>query len=168
MSEGTLFFYNAAKAGTVLKAIKLGKVDGATSKVGDGEFRDTYPLAGADIAYTIDDHVFTGGHAITRYIGVKAGLYPTDAKEGLIADEILDLIRTTKSAVHGGRGGYEGTLKSIESLLGNSGFAIGSKLSIIDLELATLISWIGTRDKAVESKIAGFENLKKSVAAGSA
>jgi glutathione S-transferase len=78
------------------------------------------------------------------------------------------LIRSTKSTVHGGRGSYDGFLKSIESLLGSSGFAVGNKLSIIDLELANLISWIGTRDKDVTNKIAGFENLKKSIAAAEA
>jgi prostaglandin-H2 D-isomerase / glutathione transferase len=55
------------------------------------EFRKSTPFGQAP-TFEVDGVMVTQSDAITRYVGKLAGLYPTDAFEALLCDEILSVI----------------------------------------------------------------------------
>ena len=127
-------------------------------------------------AIEIDGKLFAQSMAILRYVGKLAGLYPSDALEALRVDELLEAvldIRGKMSVTYAmpdsekvearkklADSFIKPHLKNIELRINNQeggfkGFAVGSKLSVADLVLASdLAGYKSGRIDGIEASIA--------------
>ncbi len=63
-----------------------------------GEIRKTTPLGQVPTLH-VDGAQITQSDAITRYAGKLAGLYPTDAYQALLCDEVLGVVEDANNAI---------------------------------------------------------------------
>ena len=63
-----------------------------------GELKSTLPLGAVPVA-EIDGETYTQCNALNRYFGKQAGLYPDDAWQAFLCDEVMDIIEDASNAL---------------------------------------------------------------------
>ncbi len=88
------FDFHGGRAEPVRLAMHIGGIDFEDNRFGYpvfAEFRKTTPF-GQVPTLEVDGVMVTQSDAMTRYVGKLAGLYPTDAYQALLCDEVLSVI----------------------------------------------------------------------------
>lgn len=90
----TYFDFNGGRAEPTRLALHLGGIAFEDSRFGFADFaevRKSTPLNQVPVLH-VDGVQVTQSDAITRYVGKLAGLYPLDAFQALLCDEVLDAV----------------------------------------------------------------------------
>lgn len=88
----TYFDFNGGRAEPTRLALHIGGITFEDSRFGFADFaevRKSTPLNQVPVLH-VDGVQVTQSDAITRYVGKLAGLYPLDAFQALLCDEVLD------------------------------------------------------------------------------
>lgn len=88
----TYFDFHGGRGEPVRLALHIGGIAFEDKRFGFAEFaevRKTTPLSQVPVLH-VDGVQVTQSDAITRYAGKLAGLYPTDAFQALLCDEVMD------------------------------------------------------------------------------
>ncbi len=124
------------------------------------EVRKTTPFGQVPVV-ELDGEKITQSNALTRYFGKQAGLYPEDAYQALMCDEVMDVIEDISHKLSATMGMTGETLKSareqlIEPLItyikwlgarltrqGGKYFA-DNRLTIADLKVIVVVQWLSS------------------------
>lgn len=90
----TYFDVHGGRGEPIRLALHLGGIAFEDKRFGYAEFaevRKTTPLSQVPVLH-VDGVQVTQSDAITRYAGKLAGLYPTDAFQALLCDEVMDAV----------------------------------------------------------------------------
>lgn len=90
----TYFDFNGGRAQPSRLAMHIGGIEFEDHRFSFPEFRDvckTTPFGQVPVL-TVDGVVVTQSDSILRYVGKLAGLYPTDAYQALLCDEVMYVV----------------------------------------------------------------------------
>lgn len=160
----TYFDFPGGRAEPIRLALHLGGIafeDARFAPADFAEIRKTTPLNQVPVLH-IDGRVVTQSDAIARYVGKLAGLYPADALQALLCDEVLGALEDVNVKI-GATFGLQGeALKTARDALatdtlprylrwlerqldahGGAYFA-DNRLTIADLKALIVLRWIGS------------------------
>lgn len=157
MAIDELIANHPSVVGSILNASKQGNVKLQFTPMDRKVLDKTYPVAAehGGVVLKHGDFVMERSHGIIRYFAAKAGLIPSDPLQAALVDELLEGIIRVRAAVGKSDDDHtiKATVKALENQAGSKGFAVGSKLSIIDFELAELFAWLSAKvSKLIERK----------------
>jgi glutathione S-transferase len=155
----TYFDFHGGRAEPARLAMHIGNIafeDHRFTYADFAEIRKSTPFKQVPVLH-VDGVLITQSSAITRYVGKLAGLYPTDAYQALLCDEVMDVVEdaTVKmgptfgltgdalaqartALVQGALPMYLGWLQSQLEAHGGTYFA-DSRLTIADLKVFTYV-----------------------------
>lgn len=121
------------------------------------EVKPKTPFGQLPVLY-VDGKVAAQSNAILRYVGKLGGLYPESPEQALEVDEVLDTLYDITQAMFGGRGlspeafrasrekfvsedvpRLAGGLEKRLAVFGEGPWAVGSKVSIADLQITVIV-----------------------------
>ncbi|MEI8170723.1 MAG: glutathione S-transferase family protein [Rhodoferax sp.] len=155
----TYFDFNGGRAEPARLALHMGGIAFEDSRFGFADFaevRKSTPLGQVPVLH-VDGVQVTQSDAITRYVGKLTGLYPLDAFQALLCDEVLDgvedanvklgttfgltgdaLKEARTALVNGALPQYLGWLQTQLQAHGGQYFA-DNRLTIADLKVFTFV-----------------------------
>ena len=155
----TYFDFNGGRAEPARLALHIGGIAFEDSRFGFADFaevRKSTPLGQVPVLH-VDGVQVTQSDAITRYVGKLTGLYPLDAFQALLCDEVLDgvedanvklgttfgltgdaLKEARTALVNGALPQYLGWLQTQLQAHGGQYFA-DNRLTIADLKVFTFV-----------------------------
>lgn len=155
-----LFLYQNAKARGAMAMKDALKLDIEVQRIAEQEFKETYPLAGGDIAMKLEDGtIIQSLFAIHAHLGKS--IFPKDAKVQLKHDEGYELVRNLRSMTLKGK--QDDALAALEKLMDDGGFAVGTSITPLDYHVMETTSWVGTRVKDLD--LSKYPKIQKSIAA---
>lgn len=98
----TYFDFHGGRAEPIRMALSMGGIEFEDVRISFAEFRelrDGYPLK-AIPTMEVDGVVYTQCNAMTRYAGRLTGLYPEDAWDAFLCDELLDAAEDASNAIN--------------------------------------------------------------------
>ena len=160
----TYFDFHGGRAEPARLALHIGGIAFEDSRFGFADFaevRKSTPLGQVPTLH-VDGVQVTQSDAITRYVGKLAGLYPTDAFQALLCDEVLDAVEDVNvklgttfgltgdalkdartALVNGALPQYLGWLQTQLQAHGGEYFA-DNRLTIADLKVFTCVQGLNS------------------------
>ena len=133
----TYFDVHGGRGEPVRLALHIGGIAFEDKRFGFAEFaevRKTTPLSQVPVLH-VDGVQVTQSDAITRYAGKLAGLYPTDAFQALLCDEVMD--------------GLEEVNMKLGTTFGLTGDALkDARTALVDGPLPKYLGWLQAQLKA--------------------
>jgi glutathione S-transferase len=160
----TYFDFNGGRAEPTRLALHIGGIAFEDNRFGFADFaevRKSTPLNQVPVLH-VDGVQVTQSDAITRYVGKLAGLYPLDAFQALLCDEVLDAVEDVNvklgttfgltgdalkeartALVNGALPQYLGWLQTQLQAHGGQYFA-DNRLTIADLKVFTFVQGLNS------------------------
>ncbi|KAJ3053569.1 hypothetical protein HK097_003946 [Rhizophlyctis rosea] len=181
------YFNMKARAEPIRLALAIGDIpfeDERLTREQFAELKETYPFGQLPILTIDHKTVIAQQHAILRYVGRFAGLYPEDPIEQAKVDQFLGFAEDINFAVGKTLHTTDPTLKksqreelsskTLPKLFGYlersasqtaTGYLVGSKLTVADIVLYCFDGWLrmGVLDHVSPTILDGFPTLMKIV-----
>lgn len=97
----TYFNLDGGRAEPIRLALSIAGIEFEDNRISFpqfGEIKNTLPLGAIPVA-EIDGVTYTQCNALNRYFGKQAGLYPDDAWQAFLCDEVMDIVEDASNAV---------------------------------------------------------------------
>eukprot|EP00397_Hematodinium_sp_SG-2012_P034347 GEMP01036835.1.p1 GENE.GEMP01036835.1~~GEMP01036835.1.p1 ORF type:complete len:259 (+),score=49.49 GEMP01036835.1:232-1008(+) len=173
-----LFYHNAGGAESIKFALQISGVPFEEQKLG---YEDWQKMNSLGPVLIVNKRKIKQSQAILRFIGKlnNSGLYPTDPREAMIMDELVDLVRDLRSRIGSMKYGTEeqkaekcsnvidclipDLFEKIDDRVENSptGFLFGKEITVADLEVASMSTFVtkGTIEGVPKNILDPFPNV---------
>ena len=192
MAPKLIYFPIGGRAAPIRNAFKIGKVDFEDVHVTFDEFKEKkaageYTFGSVPVLILDGGVQVTQSSAILNWVGRQAGLYPSDIKDALFVDEVVEAVedayhliaptfreedpekkialRQALVAKDGPLNKWLHGLAKLAERNGNNGYFVGSSGTVADLKANALLGWLvsGILDGIPKTVLDEFAGLQKAL-----